>query len=83
MYIGAYNQASIIVGGLPMDVKKQQKGVFCVFLAAVLYSIGGLCIKLIPWNGMSINGGRTLVALFVIGGYLILTKHKIRFNRYI
>ena len=66
-----------------MDVKKQQKGVFCVFLAAVLYSIGGLCIKLIPWNGMSINGGRTLVALFVIGGYLIITKHKVRFNRYI
>lgn len=66
-----------------MDVKKQQKGVFCVFLAAVLYSIGGLCIKLIPWNGMSINGGRTLVALFVIGGYLIITKHKVRINRYI
>lgn len=64
-----------------MDVQKQQRtGVFCVFIAAVLYSIGGLCIKLIPWNGMSINGGRTFVALFVIGGYLILTKHKLRFN---
>lgn len=67
-----------------MDVKKQQQtGVLCVFLAAVLYSIGGLCIKLIPWNGMSINGGRTLVAMVVIGGYLIATKHKVRFNRYI
>ena len=66
-----------------MDVKQQRKGILCVFLAAVLYSIGGLCIKLIPWNGMSINGGRTMVALVVIGGYLIVTKHKIRFNRYI
>ena len=65
------------------EKKQQQRGVFCVFMAAVLYSIGGLCIKLIPWNGMSINGGRTLVALFVIGGYLIMTKHKVRFNRYI
>lgn len=67
-----------------MDMKKQQqKGILCVFMAAVLYSIGGLCIKLIPWSGMSINGGRTLVALVVIGGYLVLTKHKVRFNRYI
>jgi len=66
-----------------MDVKQQRKGIFCVFMAAVLYSIGGLCIKLIPWNGMSINGGRTLVALVVIGGYLLLTKHNVRFNRYI
>ena len=66
-----------------MDMKKQRQGVFCVFMAAVLYSIGGLCIKLIPWSGMSINGGRTIVALIVIGGYLILTKHKIRFNKYI
>ena len=34
----------------------RQRGVIFVFLAAVLYSIGGLCIKVIPWNGMSING---------------------------
>ncbi len=61
----------------------RQQGVIFVFLAAVLYSIGGLCIKFIPWNGMSINGARTLVALVVIGGYLILTKHKLRMNRYI
>lgn len=66
-----------------MDMKKQRQGVFCVFMAAVLYSIGGLCIKLIPWSGMSINSGRTIVAMVVIGGYLILTKHKIRFNKYI
>ena len=66
-----------------MKQTKQQTGVLCVFLAAVLYSIGGLCIKLIPWSGMSINGGRTLVALVVIGCYLIATRHKIRFNRYI
>ncbi len=55
----------------------------CVFLAAVLYSIGGLCIKVIPWSGMAINGGRTAVALVVIGGYLIAAKHPLRFNRWI
>ena len=54
-----------------------------VFLAAVLYSIGGLCIKVIPWNGLSINGGRNMVALLVIGGYLLATRHRPRFNRWI
>ena len=54
-----------------------------MFLAAVLYSIGGLCIKVIPWGGMAINGGRTAIALVVIGGYLIVAKHPLRFNRWI
>ena len=55
-----------------------RKGTICVFLAAVLYSIGGLCIKLIPWGGMAINGARTAIALVVVGGYLIGTHHRVR-----
>lgn len=65
------------------DRRSQQKGILCVFLAAVLYSIGGLCIKVIPWNGMSINSARNIVSVIVIGGYLLLTRHKLRFNRFI
>ena len=48
------------------DMTKSQRGTLCVFAAALLYSIGGLCIKLIPWGGMAINGGRTAIALVVI-----------------
>lgn len=44
-----------------------QRGTLFVAISAALYSIGGLCIKVIPWNGMSINGGRTAIALVVIG----------------
>ena len=62
---------------------QRQRGVLFVFLAAVLYSIGGLCIKVIPWNGMSINGGRTLIAITVVGFYLWKTGHKIRLNRWV
>ena len=58
-----------------------RRGTLCVFLSAVLYSIGGLCMKFIPWNGISINGGRNIIALMVIGAYLLLTKHPLRFNR--
>lgn len=64
-------------------MSKQQKGTLCVFLAAVLYSIGGLCMKVIPWNGMAINGGRTAIALVVIGLYLWIVKHPLRFNRWV
>lgn len=62
---------------------QQQTGILCVFIASVLYSIGGLCIKVIPWNGMSINGARNIIAIVVIGFYLMVTKHKLRFNPYI
>ena len=62
---------------------EKRRGVLFVFGAALLYSIGGLCIKLIPWHGMSINGGRNVVALLVIGGYLIWTGHRPRFNRWV
>jgi drug/metabolite transporter (DMT)-like permease len=60
-----------------------RKGTLCVFLAAILYSIGGLCMKVIPWSGLAINGGRTAIALVVIGAYLILSRHPLRFNRWI
>ena len=63
--------------------KQQRLGVLYVFLAAVLYSIGGLCIKVIPWNGVSINGGRTAIALVVIGAFLAVTKHPPRLNRWV
>ena len=61
----------------------ETRGVIFVFLAAVLYSIGGLCIKVIPWNGMSINSARNMVAVVVVGGYLLATRHRLRFNRFI
>lgn len=55
-----------------------RRGTVCVFLAAVLYSIGGLCIKVIPWGGMAINGARTALALVVVGVYLKWTHHRVR-----
>ncbi len=64
-------------------MSQSQKGTLCVALSAALYSIGGLCIKLIPWGGMAINGGRTAVALVVIGAYLALSRHPLRLNRWV
>lgn len=61
----------------------RQKGTLYVFIAAALYSIGGLCIKFIPWSGMAVNGGRTAIAAVVVGAYLVIIRHKPRMNRWI
>ncbi len=61
----------------------RQKGTLFVFLAAVLYSIGGLCIKVIPWSGMAINGARTAISIVIVAFYLWKTGHKPRFNRWV
>ena len=60
-----------------------QRGTLFVAISAALYSFGGLCIKVIPWNGMSINGGRTAIALVVIGSYLLWPKLPLRLNRWV
>lgn len=52
-----------------------------VRFSAACFSTGGLLIKLIPWDPPTINGVRTLIAGIVIGLYLIITKHPLKFNR--
>lgn len=59
---------------------KRSKGIFYVLMAAVLFSIGGLCIKLVPWSPLAINGARNLVSAIIIGVYLKVTHHKIVIN---
>ena len=59
---------------------KQTKGIIYVLIAAVLFSIGGLCIKMVPWSPLAINGARNLLSSMMIGIYLKMTKHKIVIN---
>lgn len=59
---------------------KQSKGIFCVLMAALLFSIGGLCIKLVPWSPLAINGARNLISVILIGIYLKAIHHKIVIN---
>lgn len=59
---------------------KQSKGIFYVLMAALLFSIGGLCIKLVPWSPLAINGARNLISVILIGIYLKAIHHKIVIN---
>ena len=65
-------------------MSEERKGVLYVFIDAVLYSLGGLCIKLIPdWGGLALNAGRSLIALAVYGVFFAVTRHKPRLNRWV
>lgn len=62
-------------------MNRQSQGVIYVFLAAVFFSIGGLCVKIVPWSALAINGVRNLIAAVIIGLYLKATHHRIVVNR--
>ena len=55
-------------------------GTACVLAASLCFSTGGLLMKLIPWNPLAINGARNVIAALVIGLYILVTRHKLRFN---
>lgn len=59
------------------DVKNtNSNGVILVLIAAALFSMGGLCIKMVPWSALAINGARSLISVMVLSIYLIVIKHK-------
>lgn len=62
------------------NTKKSSRGIMYVLMAAVLFSIGGLCIKLVPWSPLAINGARNLISSIMIGIYMKVTGHKIVIN---
>ena len=55
-------------------------GPLFVIAASLCFSTGGLLMKLIPWNPLAINGVRNVVASIVIGIYILVTHHKLKFN---
>ena len=58
----------------------RRKAILMVLAASVCFSTGGLFMKLIPWNALAINGVRNLIACCVIGIYLLITHHRLKFN---
>ncbi|NLT57935.1 MAG: EamA family transporter [Clostridiales bacterium] len=64
-----------------MALTSEQKGTLYVFMAALLFSLGGLGIKLIPWHPLAINGARNLVATAVIFAYVRGSRHRLVVNR--
>ena len=55
-------------------------GPLMMLIACILFSTGGILCKLIPWSPLAINGVRNLLGGSLIGIYLIVTHHRLRFN---
>lgn len=63
--------------------KKQKLSALSVFISACLFSLGGICIKSIPWNALAINGARSIIAIVIMFAFLKATSRKLVINRYV
>ena len=59
----------------------ERKGLLLVCVAAVLFSVGGQGVKVIPWRGLSIASFRSLLAVAVLVAFARLTRHPLRLTR--
>lgn len=62
-------------------MKKSNKALIRMVMAAILWSLGGLLIKLVDWHPFAIAGGRSAIAAIVMMFYIgkptvTLTKNK-------
>lgn len=65
------------------EKKTANRGPIYVLITGVLFSIGGLCMKVVPWNALAINCFRCIVSGLTIFAYTRITHHKLRVNRHI
>ena len=47
-------------------MKERKKGIILVVMASVFWSIGGLLMKMVTWNGFAISGIRAIIAAMII-----------------
>lgn len=64
-----------------MEQQTSGKGILCMVCCALCWSLGGVLIKLIPWNGFAIAGVRSLITGMVIATYMRITHIPLCFNR--
>lgn len=46
------------------------KGIFAVIIASILWSTGGIFIKMVDWNPVALSGTRSLIAALVLFAYV-------------
>ncbi len=60
----------------------KRNSMFLMALCAVMWSLGGIFIKLISWNPLLITGVRSVIAALILGGYMFATKTPVKFSKY-
>lgn len=65
-----------------MDARTlKNRSIAMMAVCSLMWSIGGICIKLIPWPAMLISGSRCLIATGVIALYMKVKKIPLRLNK--
>ncbi len=63
-----------------MQKNSQIKGVLLMLTCALMWSTGGILIKLVPWNPLVLGGWRSLFCGLTYLIYMLFTKRRIRFD---
>ena len=62
-------------------MKREHVGILQMIACAMFWSIAGIFMKLLPWNGFAVAGLRSLVAGVTIGIYMALIRCPFHLNR--
>ncbi len=62
-------------------MKSEKKAIIEMIICASLWSIAGIFMKLIPWNGFAISGMRSLFAGLTIGIYMLIKSKRFIINK--
>lgn len=57
-------------------MKKENIAIIEMLICAALWSVAGIFIKLIPWNGFAVAGMRSLIAGLTIAVYMLITRRR-------
>ena len=61
-------------------MKKENLAIVEMLLCAALWSIAGIFMKLIPWNGFAMAGMRSLIAGLTFAVYMVITRRRFVIN---
>lgn len=65
-----------------VNIVRRRRAMLMMAVCAVMWSLGGIFIKLISWSPLLIAGSRSLIAAAVLGLYMLITKTPVKFCRY-
>lgn len=60
---------------------KERRAMLQMLCCAILWSLSGVFIKLIPWNPMAIMGTRCVFTVLVLYGYMRISRIRLLFNK--
>lgn len=64
------------------DASAKRRAIMLMVLCSILWSIGGIFIKLIPWHPLTISGWRSLLAAVCMWLYMRHSQLRLRMNAY-